>query len=63
MTFSPPVLAGGVQLSAACPVPAVAVRPVGAPGTVAAIGEAVMLTVEVAVWAGEALSVTVSVAV
>jgi hypothetical protein len=45
------------------PLPAVAVTPVGAPGGVEATGDAVTETVEEAVWAGEALSVTVSVAV
>ena len=43
--------------------PAVAVSPVGAAGGAEAIGSAVTATVEVAVWVGEALSVTVSVAV
>jgi hypothetical protein len=61
--FSPPLLEGACQLSETCPVPAVAVSPVGALGVVPAIGEAVMVTVEVAVFAGEELSVTVSVAV
>ena len=43
--------------------PGVAVRPVGAPGAVPAMGEPVTETVEVAELAGLALSVTVSVAV
>ncbi len=43
--------------------PALAARPVGASGTVPAIGEAVIVTFDVAVFAGEELSVTVSVAV
>ena len=45
------------------PPPALAVRPVGAPGAVPAMGDAVMVTLEVAVLAGEELSVTVRVAV
>jgi hypothetical protein len=33
----PPLLAGAVQLRVACALPAVAVTPVGAPGTVAGV--------------------------
>jgi len=34
----PPLLAGAAQLTAADPLPALAVTPVGAPGTVGAVG-------------------------
>jgi hypothetical protein len=61
--FTPPLLAGAAQLSEAWPVPGVAVSPVGAPGGVPAIGDAVMLTLDWAVFTGEELSVTVRVAV
>ena len=60
---SPPELDGVVQFRLTEPLPGVAVRFVGAPGGVAAIGEAVTVTVEVAVRAGDELSVTVRVAV
>jgi hypothetical protein len=43
--------------------PALAVRPVGAPGAVPAMGEAVSVTFDVAAFTGAELSVTVSVAV
>ena len=49
-----------IETALFCPV---AVSPVGAPGTVPAIGEAVIVTDAVAVLAGDELSVTVSVAV
>jgi hypothetical protein len=61
--LTPPLLAGGVQLRETWPLPALAVRPVGAPGAVPAMGEAVMVTLDEAVLAGEELSVTVRVAV
>ena len=61
--LTPPLLDGGVQPSVTCPDPPVAVSPVGAPGTVPAIGDAVIGTLDVAVFAGDELSVTVSVAV
>jgi hypothetical protein len=57
------VFVGALQLNVIWPLPALAVSPVGAPGGVLATGEAVTETVEVAVCAGDALSVTVSVEV
>ena len=63
MIATPPLLAGAVQLSETWPLPAFAVRPVGAPGGVPAMGEAVTVMLDEAVFAGEELSVTVSVAV
>jgi len=59
----PPLLAGATHRSETWPLPALAVRPVGGPGGVPAMGEAVMVTFEVAVFAGEEPSVTVRVAV
>jgi hypothetical protein len=61
--FTPPLLTGACQLRATWPVPALAVRPVGAPGGVPAMGEAVTVTLAVAVFAGTELSVAVRVAV
>src|SRR5215471_7073283 len=61
--LTPPLLAGAVQLSWTCPPPGLAVKPVGIPGGVPATGDAVMVTLDVAVFAGEDESVTVSVAV
>ncbi len=60
---TPPLLLGAIQFSVTCALLAPAVRPVGAPGAVPAIGEAVMVTLELAVLAGDELSVTISVAV
>jgi hypothetical protein len=57
----PPLLAGAVQLTVALALPAVAITPVGAPGTVAAAG----VTADEAAEAGPApialLAVTVNV--
>ena len=61
--LTPPLLAGAVQLSETWPLPGLPVSPVGGPGGVPAMGVAEMATVELAVLAGEALSVTVRVAV
>jgi hypothetical protein len=61
--FTPPLLAGAVHDRVAWALPALAVRPVGAPGGVPAMGEAVIVTLDVAVIAGDELSLTVSVAV
>jgi hypothetical protein len=61
--LTPPLLAGAAQLRETWPLPALAVRPVGAPGAVPAMGEAVMVTFDVAVFAGAELSVTVRAAV
>jgi hypothetical protein len=61
--LTPPLLAGADHDKETWPLPGLAPSPVGAPGTVPAIGEAVIVTLDVAVAAGEALSVTVSVAV
>jgi hypothetical protein len=61
---TPPLLAGAVHVREILPLGrCVAVRPVGAPGGVPAMGEAVIVTVEVAVLTGAELSVTVRVAV
>ena len=60
---TPPLLAGAVQLEETWALPVLAVRPVGAPGAVPAIGEAVIVTLDAAVFAGAELSVTVRVAV
>jgi hypothetical protein len=61
--LTPPLLAGGDQFSEIWALPALAVRPVGAPGAVPAMGDAVMVTFDVAVFTGAELSVTVRVAV
>jgi hypothetical protein len=58
--FTPPLFAGAVHLSVTCALPAVGTSPDGAPGGVPAIGDAVMVTLEVADLGGELLSVTVS---
>jgi hypothetical protein len=63
VTLTPPLLDGAVQLRETWALPALAVRPVGAPGGVPATGEAVIVTLEVAVFDGTVLSVTVRVAV
>src|SRR5260370_8140645 len=60
---TPPLLEGAAQFREIWALPAPAVRPVGAPGGVPLIGEAVMVTLDVAVFTGAELSVTVSVAV
>jgi len=60
---TPPLLAGAAQLKEIWALPALAVRPVGAPGGVPLMGEAVMVTLDVAVFTGAELSVTVRVAV
>lgn len=57
------MLAGAAQLSEIWALPALALRPVGAPGGVPLMGEAVMVTLEVAVFTGAELSLTVRVAV
>ncbi len=61
--LTPPLLARAVQLRVTWPLPEPAVSPVGAPGGAPWTGVDVMLTVDVAVFAGEELSVTVRVAV
>jgi hypothetical protein len=61
--LTPPFDAGADHDNDTCPLPAPAVSPVGGPGAVPAMGEAVIVTLDVAVFAGEALSVRVSVAV
>jgi hypothetical protein len=60
---TPPLPDGAVQDSDAWALRALAVRPVGAPGGVPAIGDAAIVTLDVAVFTGEELSVTVRVAV
>ena len=62
MIETPPLLAGAAQLKETWPLPGLPVRPVGASGGVPATGEAVMVTLDVAVFAGAELSVTVRVA-
>src|SRR5260370_25759109 len=49
---TPPLDAGAAHDRDTWPLPALAVRPVGAPGGVPAMGEAVMVTFDVAVFAG-----------
>jgi hypothetical protein len=60
---TPPLLAGAAQLREIWPLPALALRPVGGSGGVPAMGEAVIVTLDVAVFTGAELSVTVRAAV
>src|SRR5260370_332358 len=61
--LTPPLLAGAAQLRETWPVPALAARPVGAPGGVPAMGEDVIRTVDGAVVTGDELCMDGGVAV